>query len=228
MQAKDIMTPQVITVGPDTTVREIAALLAEKGISAVPVVDHGEVVGIVSEGDLIHRQELGTDEYRRRSSWLRIVEDRDAAAAFEAKAHGMCAREVMTRNLITVSESASLSEIADTLEGNNVKRLLVMRQRKLVGIVSRSNIVRALAARPVGANAPVSSDDDEVRNKVMEVLKNMPGTSPWLTTVIVSNGVVDLYGTVEEEGKREPSRIAIEKIQHVIEVRDHRSVLQPY
>jgi len=228
MQAKDIMTPQVITVGPDATVREIAVLLAEKGISAVPVVDHGEVVGIVSEGDLLHRQELGTDQHRRRSSWLRIAEDRDAMAAFDVKAHGMCAREIMTRNLITISEDAPLSEIADTLEGNNVKRLLVMRQKKLVGIVSRANIVRALAARPEGANAPVSSDDEEIRIKVIEVLKNTPGTSPWLTTVIVSNGIVNLYGTVEEEGKRDPSRIAIEKIQHVVEVRDHRSVLQPY
>lgn len=228
MQAKNIMTPQVITVGPDTTVREIAVLLAEKGISAVPVVDHGEVLGIVSEGDLIHRRELGTDKYRRRSSWFRIVEDRDAAADFEAKARGMSAREIMTDKLITVSESASLSEIADTLEGNNVKRLLVMRQKRLVGIVSRSNIVRALAARQEGANAPVSSDDDEVRFKVIEFLKNTPGTSPWLTTVIVSNGIVDLYGTIEDEDKREPSGIAIGNIQHVVEVRDHRSVLQPY
>lgn len=228
MQAKDIMTTQVVTVGPETAIREIAFLLADKGISAVPVVDHGEVLGIVSEGDLIHRQELGTDEYRKRSSWIRIIEDRDAAAAFDAKAHGMFARDVMTRNVINVSENASLAEVADTLESNNIKQLLVMNEEKLVGIVSRANIVRALAARPEGAGAPVSSDDDEIRLKVIETLENMPGTSPWLTTVIVSDGVVDLYGTVEDESKRAPSRNAVKKVQYVVKVRDHRNVLQPY
>ena len=228
MQAKDIMTTQVITVGPDAAVREIAVLLSEKGISAVPVVDHGEVVGVVSEGDLIHRQELGTEGHKKRWSWLRIFEDREAVAAIEAKAHGMHARDVMTRNLISVSERASLAEIADTLEGNNVKRLLVMRESKLVGIISRANIVRALAARPGGAQAPVSSDDEEIRIKVMDTLENIKGTSPWLTTVIVSNGDVDLYGTVEDETKRDPSRIAVEEISYVKNVRDHRTILQPY
>lgn len=228
MHAKDIMTTQVVTVTPETTVREIAFLLAEKGISAVPVVDHGAVVGIVSEGDLIHRQELGTDEYRKRSSWIRIVENREAAAAFDAEAHGIYARDIMTRNVISVSEHASLAEISDTLESNNVKRLLVMREKKLVGIISRANIVRALATRPEGAQAPVSSDDNEIRFKVIETLESIPGTSPWLTTVIVSNGIVDLYGTVEDETKRDPSRIAVEKIQYVVKVRDHRTILQPY
>jgi len=228
MQAKDIMTTQVVTVSPETTVREVALLLADKGIGMVPVVDHGDVVGIVSEGDLIHRQELGTDEYRKRSSWIRIFEDREAAAAFATKAHGMRARDVMTRNVIRVSEHASLAEIADTLESNSVKRLLVLREKKLVGIVSRADIVRALAARPEGAQAPASSDDDEIRIKVTETLENIPGTSPWLTTIIVSNGIVDLYGTVEDEAKRDPSRIAVEKIPYIVKVRDHRTVLQPY
>ena len=228
MKAKDIMTTQVVTVGPEATVREIAVLLAEKGIRAVPVVDHGDVVGIVSEGDLIHRQELGTDEHRIRSSWFRIIEDPEAAAAFEAKAHGMRARDVMTRDVISVPEHTSLAEVVDNMESNNIRRLLVMRGNKLVGIVGRANIVRALAARPEGAHAPVSSDDDQIRIKVIETLENMPGTSPWLTTVIVSNGVVDLYGTVEDEATHGPSRIAIENIPYVVRVKDHRAILRPY
>jgi CBS domain-containing protein len=228
MLAKDIMTTQVFTVGPETTVREIAVSLAEKGISALPVVDHGEVVGIVSEGDLIHRQELGTDEHRIRSSWYRIIEDPEAAAAFDAKAHGMRARDIMTPNVISVSEHASLAEVVDTMEGNNIRRLLVMREDKLVGILSRANIVRALAARPEGAHAPVGNDDDEIRFKVIETLEDMPGTSPWLTTVIVTNGVVVLYGTVEDVTARDPSRIAIENIPYVVKVRDRRATLMPY
>ena len=121
MRAKDIMTTQVFTVGPSATIREIAYLLSKKGISAVPVVDGHEVVGIVSEGDLIHRQELGSDDYRRRGSWYDIVEGEDAAAAFQAKAHGMCAREVMTRNVVSISGQISLAEIADIMERHNIK-----------------------------------------------------------------------------------------------------------
>ena len=228
MRAKDIMTTQVLTVGPEATVREAALLLADKGITSAPVVDHGEVVGIISEGDLLHLRDEETDGPKRRSSWYRLIDDQKAAAVFDAKAHSMRVRDVMTRNIIAVSELASLAEVADTLVGNNVKQLMVMREKKLLGVVSRTDIVRTLAAKPEGALDPASSDDDELRIKVVETLENIPGTSPWLTTVIVSNGVVDLYGTVEDEAARDPSRIAIENTPFVVKVRDRRSVLQPY
>jgi CBS domain-containing protein len=228
MRAKDIMTTQVLTVGSGATVSEAALLLADKGITSAPVVDRGEVVGIVSEGDLLHLRDEETDGPKRRSSWYRLIDDPKAAAIFDAKAHSMHVRDVMTRNIIAVSELASLAEVADTLVGNNVKQLLVMREKKLLGVVSRTDIVRTLAAKPESALEPASSDDDELRIKVVETLENMPGTSPWLTTVIVSNGVVDLYGTVEDEAVRDPSRLAIEQTPHVVDVRDHRSVLQPY
>jgi CBS domain-containing protein len=228
MRAKDIMTTQVLTVGPEATVREAALLLADKGITSAPVVDHGEVVGIVSEGDLFHLQDKETEGPKRRSSWYRLIDDQKAAAVFDAKAHNMHVRDVMTRNIIAVSELASLAEVAETLVGNNVKQLMVLKDKKLLGVVSRTDIVRTLAAKPGGALEPVSSDDDELRIKVVETLENIPGTSPWLTTVIVSNGVVDLYGTVEDAAARDPSRVAIEKTPHVVDVRDHRSVLQPY
>lgn len=228
MRAKDIMTTQVLTVGPGATVREAALLLADNGITSAPVVDRGEVVGIVSEGDLLHLRDEETDGPKRRSSWYRLIDDQKAAAVFDAKAHSMQVRDVMTRTIIAVSELASLAEVADTLVGNNVKQLMVMREKKLLGVVSRTDIVRTLAAKPEGALEPASDDDDELRVKVVETLENIPGTSPWLTTVIVSKGVVDLYGTVEDEAARDPSRLAIEKTPHVVDVRDHRSVLQPY
>lgn len=228
MKAKSIMTTELFTVGPDATVREIAVMMAENGISVVPVRDWGKVVGIVSEGDLLHRQELGTERHRTRSSWVKLLEDEEAMAAFEVKEHGMRARDIMTRNVISVAEDASMGEIADTLEKNNIKRLLVMRGDKLVGLISRADIVRAIAARPEGAQAPTSSDDDEIRFKVIQTLESMQGTSPWLTTVIVSDSVVFLYGTVEDETMRDPSRNAIEKIPYVVDVQDHRGVLQPY
>ena len=228
MKAKNIMTTKVFTVSPDATVREMASMMAKNGISAVPVLDQHEVVGIVTEGDLLHRQELGTERYRTRMSWVRFLEDDKALAAIDAKEHGMRARDIMTRNVISISEDAPITEIADTLERNNIKRLLVLNGKKLVGIVSRANIVRAIAARPEGAYKPTSRDDDEIRFKVIETLERIKGTSPWLTTVVVANGIVSLYGTVEDEMVRDPSRLAIGKIPYVVAVRDHRNVLQPY
>ncbi len=228
MKCRNILPNEVFTVPLDAPVRTVAALLAEKGISAVPVVDHGKVVGIVSEGDLLHRQELGTERYRTRFSWLNLITDRSALADFERKEHGMRARDIMTRDVLSVSEDASLGEIADTLESNNVKRLLVLRGDRLVGVVSRANIVRALAARPDGAAAPAAADDEEIRYAVIEALESIKGTSPWLTTVIVSGGIVSLYGTVEEESAHAPSRDRIRALAHVVDMKDYRTVLQPY
>ena len=107
MRAKDIMTTQVLTVGPDATVREAALLLADKGITSAPVVDRGEVVGIVSEGDLLHLRDEETDGPKRRSSWYRLIDDQKAAAVFDAKAHAMRVRDVMDRRHETVEPSSS-------------------------------------------------------------------------------------------------------------------------
>lgn len=214
--AKDIMTTDVVTVQPDTTVRKIALLLDEKHISAVPVTDGGSILGIVSEGDLMHRQELGTSR------------EAEAGNADHAKSHGMYARDIMTRDVIAVSKDASLAEIAKALEANRIRRVLVTREARLVGIVSRSDIVHALAARPGGALGPVSSDDDMIRYNVIDTLMRMPGTSIWSTTVDVSKGVVELRGSIEEETARDPSRIAVENIPYVVAVKDHRAIMQPY
>ena len=148
MQAKDVMTEGVITVGPDTPIREIASVLLERHISAVPVIDDtGSVIGVVSEGDLIHRPEIGT-EARGRAWWLRLFEDNADLAASYSKSHGAKARDVMTRDVISVEESTPLADIAELLETRHIKRVPVTRDGKLAGIVSRANIVRALAASP--------------------------------------------------------------------------------
>jgi CBS domain-containing protein len=222
IRAKDIMTTDVVWVDPSKTIREIAQLISERHISAVPVVDSSnKIVGIVSEGDLIQREELGT------STTLSGQNTRGANADY-AKSHGMYASDVMTRNVITVSEDTSLAEIAEIMQTERIKRVPVTRDAKLVGIVSRSNIVQTLATRPLGACEPTDSDDNIIRFKVIETLMDMPGTSPWLTTIDVLNGVVEVSGTVEDETTLEPSRVAIEHIAHVVEVKDRRSIPQPY
>ena len=224
MQAKDVMTTGVVTVGPESTVREIAGILADKGISAVPVVDDaGTILGIVSEGDLIHRQEIGTLQ-KQRSWWLLSLSKTEAAAVDYAKSHGMHAHDIMSRDVVTVLENTELAEVAEVLETKRIKRVPVVRDGVMVGIVSRANIVQAIAARPEGAHAPVSGDDGSIRLKVIENLEGHPWSSPWSNTVFVSNGVVDLYGTVLNNAEREASRIAAENTPGVVEVIDHRGV----
>jgi CBS domain-containing protein len=220
------MTTNIVAVDPETSVRKVAQLLSDRHISAVVVADRGAIVGMVSEGDLMNRQELGTELVR--SSLSGALGDDEAVRAAEAKSHGMHARDVMTRNVIAVQEDASLADIVKTLQSHHIRRVPVTREAKLVGMVSRADIMRALAARPEGSGGPTSRDDDMIRYQAIETLLSIPGTSPWATTVTVSHGVVELTGSVENEIVRDPSRIAIEAIPDVVEVKDHRSIIQPY
>ena len=153
MRAMDVMTTNVITVSPDTSVQEVAKILSERSISGVPVVDaQNRLVGIVSEGDLLHRVEMGTDRRpdrrtgRRRSWWLDTVGSDEELARAYVKSHGRTARDVMTSEVTSVSETTELADIANLLETKRIKRVPVVRDGKLVGIVSRANLVRALAA----------------------------------------------------------------------------------
>jgi CBS domain-containing protein len=166
MRAIDVMTTEVISVGPDTSVQALAALLSERGISGVPVVDaEGRVVGIVSEGDVLRRVKIGTARRpearpgRRRSSWLEgIASDRELARDY-GKSHGRTVGDVMTRDVVAVSDTTELADIAILLETKNIKRVPVVRDGKLVGIVSRANLVRALATTK-SAPATIADPDD--------------------------------------------------------------------
>ena len=149
MQARDVMVSPVITIGKSAIVRDVAKLLLEKRISAVPVVDDaGKVVGIVTEGDLIHRAEAGTE--RHDSWWLRFLTDNATFAADYVKSHAMKVEDVMTSDVITVSPETPLHEIAMLLEERRIKRVpIVNNDGNLVGIVSRANLIQVVAsARP--------------------------------------------------------------------------------
>lgn len=160
MKAQDIMTREVATVRPETSVREIAALMMEKNISGVPVVsDSGAIVGIVSEGDLLHRAEVGTE--RKHKWWFQIFGDSDAAAREYAKAHGLAARDVMSRYVISVRDDTDLRDIADILDSHRIGRVPVLHDGSLVGIISRRDLVRALSQAQV-SSAPVKLDNAEI------------------------------------------------------------------
>ncbi len=219
MKARDVMIAPVITVGENATIRDVAKLLIEKGISAVPVVDRdGKMVGIVSEADLIHRPEAGTD--RPASWWLSLISGEPAVAEEYAKSHAIKVKDVMTKNVQTARPDTPLSEIADLFEEHHVKRVPVVNEGgDLVGVVSRANIVQAFAsARP---KLEISAPDAMIRERLIAELKKHSWSHLHKLNVIVSNGVVDLWGVAESEPEQRAIRIAAESIPGVNAVNDH-------
>jgi CBS domain-containing protein len=223
MQARDIMTTAVVSVRPDTTIRKIARLLHERRISGVPVVNgEGKVLGIVSEGDLIRRPETGAE--RHPSWWLDLLATPEDRAIGYIKAHGGNASDVMTRDVVSVGEEASLEEIADLLEKHRIKRVPVLRDDKLIGIVSRADLLHGLVARQ--AAPTTSASDHAIRSSVEAALMDAGVRSAFLS-VVVAGGIVHLWGAVESSAEKEAARVAAENTPGVKGVSNEMSVLPP-
>ena len=221
MHARDVMTTDVLTVAPDTNVRTIAQSLLDRGISAVPVVDQqGHVMGIVSEGDLMRRAEAGTE--RHRSWWLDLLASPADKARDFAKSHGLTAKDVMTQPVVTVTEDAPLAEIATLLERHRIKRVPVVRDGAIVGIVSRANLLYGLVAKEA---APVTTPDDAtIRQRVIDRVKEA-GIDEGYINVVVAGGVVHLWGLLDSQVEKEAVRIAAETTPGVRAVENNLGVL---
>ena len=216
MQAKDIMTTDVVTVGPETEVADVARIMLERCVSAIPVADgKRRVLGIVSEGDLIRRAKCGADG--RRSWWLALLAERTAEFI---KAYGTRAKDLMTRDVITVSEGAPLGEIARTLETHRIKRVPVVRDGRLCGIVSRADVLRGLTSVSSARAERPSADDRQIRDKILALLKERSDASTRFVSVIVVGGTVYLWGTAESEQDRVAIRVAAENVAGVKAVHD--------
>lgn len=222
MHASDIMSTPVISVAPDTPVKDIAALLSEKRISGVPVLDEGRLAGLVSEGDLVRRHEIGTEHAKRSGSWWLRMFSADQTPAEYVKTHGSLARDIMTREVETIAPDTPVAEIATLLESRGIKRVPVMRDGELVGIVSRANLVQALAGmRPAAARiAPPA--DQAIRGRLQAELERQSWWREAASNVIVTDGVVHYYGTVHSDDQQQAARIAAENIPGVRGVEDHR------
>lgn len=222
MKAKDIMTSPVVTVAPETTVQEVAALLYERRIGAVPVMQEGRLAGIVSESDLLRRHEIGTDGYQRPgSSWLRLF-GVDSSLHDYVRSHARHARDVMTSDVATVTPDTPVAEVARLLEGRGIGRAPVVEDGRLVGIVSRANLVQALATRPVAPAAPGAVDDESIRRALLEELERQPWWRIDRAAVMVADGVVHYWGMVDTDAGRPAARVAAENIPGVRGVEDHR------
>ena len=223
MQAKDIMTTRVVTVGPEESVTDIAQKLTHHHISAVPVVEQdGTLLGIVSEGDLLRRPEVGTEK-AAGSWWLNLWRNPSDLADDFTKAHGKTARDVMTAPVISVGPDAPLSEIAETLERNHIKRVPIVEDGKVVGLISRANIIREIASASA-VTIDTDADDEAIRRAVDKALSAQPWASYGTTSVTVKDGRVEFWGVVGSESERAATRVLAEEIGGVAGVVDHRAL----
>jgi CBS domain-containing protein len=224
MNAADVMTSNVISVRADASVGEIAEILLTNRISGVPVVDDaGDLIGIVSEGDLIHRVEVGTE--RRRSWWLELLSSKQILAHEFIKAHARKAADLMSRHVITVRPDTPLSDLASLLDKHGIKRVPVTENGKLVGIVSRANLVQALFKPRQDTVAEKAVTDSALRDKILAQLKFEPWW-PGDVNVIVRDGAVELWGIVESQVENDAIRVAIEEVPGVRSISNHISTSQ--
>jgi CBS domain-containing protein len=218
MRAHQIMTRPVVTVTPETTIVDAANLMLQRHVSGLPVVDvGGNLVGVVSEGDFIRRSEIGTG--RRRGRWLRFILGPGKSASDFVHEHGHKVGDVMTKSPLTITEDTALAEIVALMEKNNVKRLPVVRGDKVVGIVSRANLLQAVASLAREVPDP-TADDDHIRNRVIDALEKNDWC-PFGLSVIARDGIVHLSGVITEERARQAAVVAAENVEGVKTVHDH-------
>ena len=222
MEAKEIMTRDVATVTPEASVREAAGLMTEKRVSGVPVVAaDGRLIGMLTASDLLHRVETGTE---KRRSWVaKFFSNPDEMARQYAKSHGLKVHEVMSRHVISVREDAGLSEVADVLDTNKLKRVPVVRGGALVGIISRGDLVRVLSQVSVGTPV-VNSDDATLQRNIMEQIRRQPWLDSAYINITVKDGVVEAWGTVPSVDQRNALRVLIEEFAGVARIEDQLKV----
>jgi len=220
MKASDVMVTNVITVGPDARVQDVVDILLRNRISGVPVVDKdGKLVGVVSEGDLLRRAEAGTE--KRRSRWLELLSSKEALADEFVKTHSQRVTDVMTRDVITASPDIPVGEIATLLERNRIKRVPIVKDGKVVGIVSRANLLHALASLKREKAPTTAPSDSALRERLIAQLNSKTWSRPSLINVTVQDGVVDLWGVVDTQSEKDAIRVLAEVTPGVRAVEDH-------
>jgi CBS domain-containing protein len=224
MRAHQIMTRGVITVTPDTAILEAAHIMLQRHISGLPVVDAaGALVGIVSEGDFMRRAETGTQ--RRRSAFLHFLLGPGQSAKDYVRNDGQKVSEIMTPDPVTILEDTTLQDIVGLMEQRGVKRLPVVRGDKIVGIVSRANLLQAVADLARDVPDP-TADDDYIRNRILASLE-ATDWAPFGVGVTVRDGIVHIRGVITDERTRQATIVAAENIGGVTEVHDHLCWVEP-
>ncbi len=223
MQVRDVMTPDVISVTAKDTVLEAARMMLQNRISGLPVVDaSGRLVGMVTEGDFLRRGEIGTE--RQRPKWLEILLGPGRMADEYVRSSGRKIEDVMTSDPVTVSEEDSLETVVELMERRHIKRLPVLRDGKMVGIVSRANLMHALVSLARDVETPAGGDA-AIRDRILAAVAKQPW-APRIN-VVVKNGVVELWGTITDERERQGCIVTAENVAGVREVHDHLVWVEP-
>jgi CBS domain-containing protein len=225
MKAVDIMTRRVISVGRDASVFEAVRLMLQHRISGLPVVDPaGILVGMITEGDFLRRAEAGTERHRPR--WLEVFLGPGRAAVEYTHSHGRKVYEVMSDQPYSVSEDTPFEKIVDLMESHKIKRVPVTRDGRLIGIVSRANLMRAILPIVRSALPPAQSDLD-IRKRIVAEMDKQKWAPVALVDVTVKSGIVDLWGTILDEREREALKVLAQNVPGVNEVRDHMIWVEP-
>jgi CBS domain-containing protein len=223
MKAADIMVTNVIAAVPGASVYEVMATMLTHRISGMPVVKpDAELIGIVSEGDLMRRREAGTPH--RHSLWFRVLWGPDEEAAEFIKENAYRIEDVMTRDVVTAAPDTDLADVADLLEDRRIKRLPIVQNRKVVGIVTRLDLLRAALMKIREFTAPPAKNDEELRQRIIERLKSEPWAATELINLKVSNGEVEIWGMVNSPIEKKALRVAIESVPGVCAVKDHTTM----
>ena len=225
MKAADIMTTRVLTIRSDATVAEAIRLMLQNRISGLPVVDKsGALAGMVTEGDFMRRTEVGTERHRPR--WLEFVLGPHRLADEYVHTHGRKVGDVMTKEVVTADPDTAVEEVVRLMERRRIKRVPIVRGEKLLGIVSRANLLHALGS--IAAKTPKGiASDTAIRAKILAELDKQTWAPRADVTVVVHDGIVNYWGTILDEKQREALRVLAENTPGVTEVRDHLVYVEP-
>ena len=225
MKAKDVMTGNVISIDPEQTVLQAARLMLQHRISGLPVTDaSGRLVGILSEGDFLRRRETQTE--RRRSRWLEFLMGPGKIASEYTHTHGSKVGDVMTTDVRTVDEDTALEDIVELMERHRIKRVPVMCADKMIGIITRSNLMHAMVS--MARTAPAEAKNDStIRERLLAEFKKEQWVPAALINVVVQNGVVELWGAIVDERQRAALKVAAENTPGVKVVKDHLVWIEP-
>ncbi len=225
MKAMDVMTRDVVSIGPDASIIEAVRTMLQHKISGLPVIDaSGHLQGVITEGDFLRRAETGTE--RKHPRWLEFLLGPGRLATEYVQASGRRVSEVMTPDVYTVTEDAPLEQVVHLMERHRVKRIPVVRGDKVVGIVTRANLMHALASLAL-AEQPAAAGDAAIRERLLTELKKQRWAPVGLIDVVVKDGVVKLSGALTDERERQAIRIAAENIAGVKKVEDHLIWIEP-
>lgn len=227
MRVKDVMSTKLTSVSPDATIADAIAFMIRERVSGLPVIDANDrLVGVVSEGDFLRRIETGTQPQRRR--WIEWLTNPGTLAEEYARTRGRLVHEVMTPDVVTIDESADLSAAVDLMEDRNVKRLPVLRGARVVGILTRTDLMRVLAGFMAPAYEDTITTDGEIRTAVLAELKQQSWAPCTFITVEVEDGVVTLHGSIRDERQRDGLKVLAENVSGVKSVRDKLVWVTPY